>query len=697
MVKHWFPKPKLLVQVQLFLNNYYKNKILVYLNIVFLPFLGSLIAGFGGRFLGSKGAALITIFSIGICSLFSFICFYEVAICGVSCYLKISPWITSEFFYTNWGFCFDSLTVIMVVVVTFISFLVHLYSVEYMNHDPHLPRFMAYLSLFTAFMIILVTADNFLQMFLGWEGIGLASYLLINFWFTRLQANKAAIKAMLLNRIGDFGLAIGIFLLYLSLQSLEYDSVFAVSYKLINTDFFFFFFEINLLNFIGILIFVGAIGKSAQLGLHTWLPDAMEGPTPVSALIHAATLVTAGVFLISRCSPILENCSFALSLITVFGCLTAFFAATTGLLQNDLKRVIAYSTCSQLGYMIFACGLSNYSGAIFHLANHAFFKALLFLSAGSIIHGVQDEQDMRKMGGLLRLMPFSYCMIFIGSISLMGLPFLTGYYSKDFILEIAYANYNLIGHFSYFLGILAAFFTAFYSIRLLFLTFLAEPNGFKKILNRTYESSYFLLFALGILAFPSIFIGYFLQDMIIGIGSVFWSNAIYINPKNLKLVDAEFISITIKLLPIFFSSFGAISAFFLYKYKNKYLYAFKKSYFFRKLYVFLNKKWFFDKIYNESFAQFLLVFSHRVTYKIIDRGIIEKLGPLGFSKLSLFNAKFIQSFQTGYIYHYAFFIFIGISFFILLFILKPFFFINLIDYKILGLFLISIFLMKFFK
>jgi proton-translocating NADH-quinone oxidoreductase chain L len=433
----------------------------MYLNIVFLPLFGSLSAGLFGRFLGSRGAGFLTTTCLILSLILSFFAFYEVGLSGSPCYIKLLPWIDSEMFYADWGFMFDSLTVIMLIVVTFVSSVVHVYSTEYMGHDPHLPRFMSYLSLFTFFMLILVTADNFIQMFVGWEGVGLCSYLLISFWFTRIQANKAAIKAMLVNRIGDFGLALGIFAIYINFHSVEYATVFASIPQALDKKFLFLGFEFDVLNICSLLLFVGAVGKSAQIGLHTWLPDAMEGPTPVSALIHAATMVTAGVFLIARCSPLFEYAPTILVIITCMGAMTAFFAATTGLLQNDLKRVIAYSTCSQLGYMVFACGVSNYAVGVFHLANHAFFKALLFLGAGSVIHAVADEQDMRRMGGLRRLIPFTYAMIFIGSFSLMGLPFLTGFYSKDVILEVAYAKYTLAGHFSYWLGTLAAFFYSF--------------------------------------------------------------------------------------------------------------------------------------------------------------------------------------------------------------------------------------------
>nr|QWK44314.1 NADH dehydrogenase subunit 5 [Hedophyllum nigripes] len=624
----------------------------MYLNIVFLPLLGSLVAGFFGRFLGGRGAGLVTIFCIGLSFFLSGLAFYEVGLGGSSTYLYLMPWLESDSFHVDWAFCFDSLTVVMLIVVTFISTLVHLYSTEYMGGDPHLPRFMSYLSLFTFFMLILVTADNFVQMFVGWEGVGLCSYLLINFWFTRIQANKAAIKAMLVNRVGDFGLALGIFGIFICFGAVDYATVFALAPQLSTFSLTFFNVEFGALNLIGILLFVGAVGKSAQLGLHTWLPDAMEGPTPVSALIHAATMVTAGVFLLARCSPLLEYCPKALTVISIVGGMTAFFAATTALVQNDLKRVIAYSTCSQLGYMVFACGLSNYSVAVFHLGNHAFFKALLFLGAGSVIHAVGDEQDMRKMGGLRRLLPFTYAMMVIGSLALMGMPFLTGFYSKDVILEVGYATYTNASHFAYWLGSLAAFCTAFYSIRLLALCFLAEPNGSRSLLLSASEGGWPIGLVLGILALPSMFIGYLGRDLFIGLGTDFWGNALFCMPSNLSIVDAEFMSTDIKLLPLCCSVMGGLASFILYKGYNYNLFLVKTSFIGRKMYTFLNRKWLFDKVYNEVITQNLLDFGYHFTYKSIDRGLIESLGPFGISNVLVDQVNKSRSWHSGYLYHY---------------------------------------------
>ena len=623
----------------------------MYLLLVLLSVIGSCLTGLFGRHLGSKGSAFLTNSCLFISFLFSIFTFYEVVLVGCFVYIKLNNWIISEVLHVDWGFLFDSLTVSMCVIVTFISFLVHLYSTEYMAHDPHLTRFMSYLSLFTFFMLVLISADNFLQMFVGWEGVGLCSYLLINFWFTRIQANKAAIKAMLWNRVGDFSLLISIFFIFIVFKAIDYSTISSLTPFLKTSSINVLTFEINSLKIIGIFMFIGAVGKSAQIGLHTWLPDAMEGPTPVSALIHAATMVTAGVFLIIRSSYIYET-DF-LNIVTVLGALTSFFAASSGLFQNDLKRVIAYSTCSQLGYMVFACGLSNYSVGFFHLTNHAFFKALLFLSAGSVIHAINDEQDIRKMGGLKNLVPFTYSMITIGSLALIGFPFFTGFYSKDLILEIAYGKFSFLGYFSYCLGTIGAFFTAYYSMRLIFLTFLLKPAGHKQVVSFAYDSNFYICLALGCLAIPSIFVGYLSKEIIVGIGSTIFNNVIYINLKNFNIFDAEFINIFYKSLPVYFSLFGFFYAFIFYSFSFKVLFNLKISKFGKKFYYFLNRKWFFDKIYNEYLVQFFLKFAYSISYKFIDKGIFEILGPTGLSTIALKASLNLNKFQTGYIYHYT--------------------------------------------
>ncbi|QXE46236.1 NADH dehydrogenase subunit 5 (mitochondrion) [Nitzschia inconspicua] len=625
----------------------------MYIPLVFLSLIGFIITGLFGRYIGPKGAAILTTSCLIISFFLSLFAFYEVGLMGSPVYIRLATWVSSEVLLINWGFLFDSLTVVMCIVVTFVSSLVHLYSIEYMSHDPHLPRFMSYLSLFTFFMLILVTADNFIQMFLGWEGVGLASYLLINFWFTRVQANKAAIKAMIINRIGDFCLIIAILTMFVNFKSVDYATVAALApfFKMqtvnfLNMDF-------NILSLICIFLFFGAVGKSAQLGLHTWLPDAMEGPTPVSALIHAATMVTAGVFLIARCSFLFEYAPNSLQVVAVLGASTAFFASSVGLLQNDLKRVIAYSTCSQLGYMVFSCGLSDYAVGVFHLANHAFFKALLFLGAGAIIHAVNDEQDMRKMGGLKNLVPFTYSVMTIGSLALIGFPFLAGFYSKDLILELAYGRFSSFGHFSYYLGTFGAFLTAFYSTRLVCLTFLVKPNGYKSVIGFAHETFSYIFIALCLLAIPSIFVGFYTKDMIVGVGSDFFGSAIYNNPKTLHVFDAEFVEFLFKILPVTLSLCGAGLSFFLYNFQSSILFYFKTSFIGRKIYSFLNKKWFFDKIYNELFGQFFFKFGYTMSYKAIDRGTFEIIGPTGLSSVALNVAHKLHKVQTGSLYHYT--------------------------------------------
>ena len=631
----------------------------MYLLLVFFPLIGFILSISFGRFLSPKGSAFITCFFVGNSFFLSCISFFEVGLCRSPVYIKLAPWIDSELFDASWGFMFDSLTVSMCVLVTFISSLVHFYSTGYMSHDPHQPRFMSYLSLFTFFMLMLVTSDNFIQLFFGWEGVGLCSYLLINFWFTRLQANKSAIKAMIVNRVGDFGLALGIFSIFLIFKSVDYSVVFSLVPYFATYKFLFLNFEFDLITVIGLLLFVGAVGKSAQLGLHTWLPDAMEGPTPVSALIHAATMVTAGVFLIIRCSPIYEYSASALFYVTIIGAITSFFAASVGVFQNDLKKVIAYSTCSQLGYMVFACGLSNYSVGMFHVLNHAYFKALLFLSAGSVIHALSDEQDMRRMGGLMQMLPFTYVMIVVGSLALMGFPFLTGFYSKDVILEIAYSKYNFLGTFAHWLGIISASITAFYSFKLIYMTFLANPNGYKSSMQSIHDAPFSMGFPLFLLSLCSIFIGFLSKDLFIGLGTPFWNNSIFVLPEHLNIIDAEFIPVYIKWIPFFVSIFGSFFAIFLYHFFSNFLfYLYTNSSLLMNIYVFFNKKWFFDRLQNEIVVSFLLKFGYSTTYKIIDKGLIELFGPSGLSNLVLTASKQVSSLESGKTNQYAFFMFV---------------------------------------
>ena len=623
----------------------------MYSLILFFPFISCISGSLFGLFFGF-GICIITTSLIFCTFLMSLKFFFLVVINNGIYKLFFFNWFSNDTLNIDWILNLDSLTSILLIVITFISFLVHLYSIEYMSQDPHQPRFMSYLSLFTFFMIMLVTGNNFLQMFVGWEGVGLASYLLINFWFTRIQANKAAIKAMLMNRIGDFFLLIGIFAIYILFESIDYDILLSQVILIINYKINIGFHKFFLLDFICFCLFFGAMGKSAQFGLHTWLPDAMEGPTPVSALIHAATMVTAGIFLIARTSFLFEFSPLVLNFITIIGALTAFFAATTGVFQNDIKKVIAYSTCSQLGYMAFACGLSSYDVGVFHLSNHAFFKALLFLAAGSIIHAVADEQDMRSMGGLKKILPLSYCAILVGSLALTGFPFLTGFFSKDFILEISYSKYTFTGHFAYYLGVLAAFCTSFYSTRLLYLVFLSNSNGNKHTILNAGESSFFIKTPLILLSFLSIIIGYISYDIFVGFGTDFWGSAIFILPQNYSSVEIEFLPTFFKILPFFISLFGIFFAFYLYYIKFRFYFIIKKISVFMYVYVFFNKKWYVDRIYNQIFGQNFLKFAYQYTYQNVDRGFLEILGPIGLLEIIKKFFFFIKFFQNGLIYSY---------------------------------------------
>nr|YP_009490412.1 NADH dehydrogenase subunit 5 [Gracilaria tenuistipitata]AWH62552.1 NADH dehydrogenase subunit 5 [Gracilaria tenuistipitata]AWH62577.1 NADH dehydrogenase subunit 5 [Gracilaria tenuistipitata var. liui] len=634
----------------------------MYLLILWLPLLGSIFSGFLGRFVGHKGSSIISIVCVFFSMALSLAAFYEVGLMGVNHYITLTSWINVGILKVSWSFLFDSLTVTMLVVVTVISSLVHLYSLEYMQNDPHLPRFMAFLEIFTFFMLVLVTADNLVQMFVGWEGVGLASYLLINFWFTRLAANQSAIKALVVNRIGDFGLSLGILTTFYIFQSVDYFTVFSLAPLFTNYFLNFAGFYFSGLTLIGIFLFIGAVGKSAQLGLHTWLPDAMEGPTPVSALIHAATMVTAGVFLLIRFSPLIEFSSTVLNILIVFGSLTAFFAGMSGVFQNDLKRVIAYSTCSQLGYMIFSCGISCYNVSMFHLINHAFFKALLFLSAGAVIHALANEQDMRRMGSLIKFLPLTYSLMLIGSLALAGFPFLTGFYSKDFILEITQITLNknlqnIHGTFACWLGNLSVFFTAFYSFRLIYLTFINSVNTTRKNILKSHEPSLLMLIPLIILALGSIFIGYLGKDLFIGLGTDFWKSAILILPTNSYFIEAEWLNVNLKWLPFTLSIFGIILATIVNKSKvHTYLY----TIFYRKICFLISKKWYFDVLYNRFFVYPILNFGYTISFKNLDRGFIELIGPYGLSKIVIIWSKLFSRLQTGQLNHYLFFIVLGV-------------------------------------
>lgn len=613
----------------------------MYTLVLFMPLLSAIISGLFGRKIGAKGAGILTSSCIVISTIISCCIFYETTLNSSATYIKLWRWFDSELLTTYFGLQFDSLTSIMLIVVTSVSALVHIYSTGYMSEDPHIPRFMSYLSLFTFLMIVLVTSDNYIQLFIGWEGVGLCSYLLINFWLTRIKANKAAMKAMLINRVGDLGLILAMIKIINEFGTLEFSTIYSIMSLNIEKEYLFaenvLIIEKDSITIICLLLFLGAVGKSAQLGLHTWLPDAMEGPTPVSALIHAATMVTAGVFLIIRSGPLFEGSPLALMVITIVGALTAFFAATTGVVQNDLKKVIAYSTCSQLGYMIMICGISSYSTSLFHLMNHAFFKALLFLSAGSVIHAISDEQDMRKMGGLIKSIPFTYIMILIGSLSLMGFPYLTGFYSKDLILELTYDKYYIA--FAYWLGSFSALLTAFYSIRLIYLTFIIETNSKKEVLMGVHESSWNITFPLFLLAIGSIFVGYLAKEIA------------------LSNIVSPIISNSVKIIPLLLSLFGAVLAFMVYNsiinWKSFGLTMSIGSKIYHIIYTFFNSAWQFNYTINHFIINNIWKFGHIITYRIIDRGILETIGPRGIARVLIKLTQNISKYQSGMVFNYA--------------------------------------------
>ena len=623
--------------------------------IIFLPLLGFLITGLIGRKIGDFASQFITCSFVFVSTALSF--FYLYLFINGSSVLNfvIFNWITSGDLNLNWSIYIDTLTSVMLVVVTSVSFLVHVYSIGYMHHDPDKPRFMGYLSLFTFAMLMLVTSDNFLQLFFGWEGVGLASYLLIGFWFKKPSANAAAIKAFIVNRVGDFGLAIAVFMIFKYTGSLNFSDVFQKIPSLLNEKIFFLGTEGSLITYICVFLFIGAMGKSAQLFLHTWLPDAMEGPTPVSALIHAATMVTAGVFLVVRCSPLFEYSDVSKDLIILIGASTAFFAATIGLVQNDIKKIIAYSTCSQLGYMFFAAGVGAYHIAIFHLFTHAFFKALLFLCAGSVIHSLNDEQDITKMGGIYKKIPFTYIFMIIGTLAITGFPFLSGFYSKDAILEAAYFSNSFFGGYATVIGVLTAILTSIYSWRLIYKTFHGKYRGEIDKFKNIHESPLVILIPLFLLTIGAALSGFVFKDLFIGNDyQGFWRTSIFFKEEFiLKHPPLWFLMIT----PIF--GFLIIAgAYFLYIKNENILENLKNSN--QPLYNFLLNKWYFDEIYDLIFTRPAKAigsfFWHKGDIKIIDG-----YGPNGFAKIIKIISERAVLFQSGYLYHYAFVILIGLT------------------------------------
>ena len=631
--------------------------------IIFLPLIGSLL-GYFGKSLTKYFSEITTSLFVTISAIMSIIVFWNGFQNNIYGNYKIFEWISSGGFIANWSINIDPLSSVMLVVVTFVSALVHIYSIGYMSHDPHKPRFMSYLSLFTFSMLALVVSDNFLQLFFGWEGVGLCSYLLIGFWYKKESANNAAIKAFIVNRIGDFGLAIGIFLIFFFFGTINFEETFNIASQYSEKTLVFFGIEANLITLICLFLFIGAMGKSAQFLLHTWLPDAMEGPTPVSALIHAATMVTAGVFLVVRCSPIFEYSQVALNLVTIIGMITAIFAASVALVQNDIKKIVAYSTCSQLGYMFFAAGVGAYHVAMFHLFTHAFFKALLFLGAGSVIHAFKDEQDIRNMGGVRKKLPYTYTFMLIGTLALTGFPFLSGFYSKDAIIEFAYLKNSSLGNYAASIGIFTAFLTSIYSWRLFFKTFHGSYNNKKIPIDETHESPLVMLLPLMLLSIGAIFSGYFFKNIFIGSSNNdFWQLSIFfLNEIKYEAIPLWFLLTTPILVLI-----AIPTSFYLYIINPKTLDDFKNTNI--PLYNFLLNKWYIDELYEKVFV----VTAKKIGsffWKKGDIGIIDKFGPDGISKLVKIISNKTGRLQTGFIYDYAFVMLLGLSVLLTYLILK---------------------------
>lgn len=623
----------------------------MYLGIIVLPILGSIVSGLLGRKVGVTGSHIVTCGSLIICSILISIAFYEVGLCGSPVYINLGTWLDSEILQISWEFYFDQLTVSLGLAVIYCSTLIHIYSIDYLSSDPHNQRFFSYLSAFTGGMLVLICGGNYFVMFVGWEAIGVVSYLLINFYFTRIQANKAAILAFTMNRGGDMLMSIGFFAIFALFGTFNYSQIFTLVPYMNELA----------ISIISLLLLGGALAKSANIPLHSWLPGSMEAPTPVSALLHAATLVTAGIYLLLRSSPILEYSPDALLVIVIIGSSTAFFAGTCGLLGNDLKRIIAFSTISQLGYMMMAIGLSQYNVALMHTVNHAFFKALLFLGAGAVIHSFQDQQDVRRMGGLIKFLPFTYSAMLAGSLSLLATPFLTGFYSKDLILELAYGQYSFSGMYAYTLGSITAGITAFYSFRLISLVFLGTANGPKQSYLNSHESNLPVIIPLFTLALFSIFFGYVASDLFVGVGSDFFGNSLFIRPNNNPLIEAEFsLSPIIKLLPAILSLLGASSALYLYHLQPRFLNSLvTNNSLGRKLYGFLNGKYYFDVVYNHYLVQSGLKLGYSIS-KNIDRGAIELLGPHGLTNKLTGTGINIAKLDTGVITTYSLYITIGL-------------------------------------
>ena len=629
--------------------------------ILLLPLVGAVISGIFSKQISDKTSQILNSSLLVLSAIFATIIFYQYGLNGIGKNVHIINWMKVGNFSADWSLKIDSLSAVMLVVVTYISSMVHIYSAGYMKGDKSIPRFMSYLSLFTFFMLILVTADNFLQLFVGWEGVGLASYLLIGFYHHKLSANLASMKAFIVNRVSDFGFILGIALIFLSFNSVNFAEIFAQTTILKSENITFW--NLTSIDLIAILLFVGAMGKSAKIILHVWLADAMEGPTPVSALIHAATMVTAGVFLIARCSPIFEHSQIALNFVTIIGATTAIFAATIALTQNDIKRIIAYSTCSQLGYMFFACGVGAYSAGIFHLFTHAFFKALLFLGAGAVIYALHHEQDIRKMGGIAKKLPITTAIMWIGSLALAGLPPFAGFYSKDMILETAYMSDSNFGPYAFYMGILAAFLTAFYSWRLLFVVFYGKTNLSKKDFDHVTEVPKIMSIPLILLAVASVivgFIGYKFWGMVSQEGN-FFDDAIFLAKDNNILEEAYHVSLFVKLLPVIVSVAAILLSYIFYIAKPNLPKIIAGK--IRILYKLSFNKYYFDEIYNIVFVKTIQKLSLNF-WKFWDSRIVDGVPNLLASICKNRLPKVITRIQTGYIYDYSLILYLGVIIFI---------------------------------
>ena len=648
----------------------------MYLALIILPLLGSIVSGFLGRKVGVSGSQLITSSLIFTITIIAIIIFNEITINETFVSIFTIRWIDTEWLNVLWGFNFDSLTSSMLIPVLIISFLVHIYSIGYMSHDPHNQRFFSYLSLFTFMMIILVTANNFLLMFVGWEGVGVCSYLLVNFWYTRIAANQSSMSAFLTNRVGDCFLTLGMFAILWTFGNLDYSTVFSLA-PYTNE---------NAITIIGVCLLIGAMAKSSQIGLHVWLPLAMEGPTPVSALIHAATMVTAGVYLLMRSSPLIEYSSTVLILCLWVGSITTIFSSLIGLFQQDIKKVIAYSTMSQLGMMVIAIGLSSYNLALFHLVNHAFYKGLLFLGAGAVIHAVSDNQDFRKYGGLISFLPLTYTVMLLASLSLVAFPFMTGFYSKDFILESSFGQSNYSGISVYFIAVIGAMFTTLYSVKVLYLTFVSKPNGPLANYRNAHEGDMFMTIPLIVLSLFSVFFGYFTKDLFIGLGTgLFNDNSLFIHPLHEIMLNTEFaVSSLFKLLPFIFTLLLSVISVIIIEFMPKLIINFKLNRLGYNIFSFFSLRFLVELLYNKFIARSLLGLGGQTT-KVLDKGSIESVGPYGLGKL-LFNlSKFLSKLDSGIVTSYALYILIGLIFYMLvIYIVNNMYLFIIITYMLLN-------------